>query len=147
MTWVVCHQTPACSLEPWYLYLWVDGQTCLILTIAELLPSLVFHVTFYMLTKESDNLCSSNLQFSFKPGALTSLCTSMVQETISYYVNNGSNVYVLCWMIAKHLTVLITVSYLKCCCGKQHLSFVGCSSIYMFAKYIGQTGINLLILF
>ncbi len=32
-----------------------------------------------ILTKESDNLCSSNLQFSFKPGASTSLCTSMVQ--------------------------------------------------------------------
>ncbi len=46
-----------------------------------------------ILTKESDNLCSSNLQFSFKPGASTSLCTSLVQETISYYVNNGSNVY------------------------------------------------------
>ncbi len=45
------------------------------------------------LTKESDNLFSSNLQFSFKPCASTSLCTSTVQETISYYVNNGSNVY------------------------------------------------------
>ncbi len=46
-----------------------------------------------ILTKESDNLFSSNLQVSFKPGASTSLCTSMVQETISYYISNGSNVY------------------------------------------------------
>ncbi len=46
-----------------------------------------------ILTKESDTLCSINLQFSFKPGASTSLCTSMAQETISYYVNNGSNIY------------------------------------------------------
>ncbi len=46
-----------------------------------------------ILNKESDNLSSSNLQFSFKPSASTSLCTSMVQEIISYYVNNGSNVY------------------------------------------------------
>ncbi len=41
----------------------------------------------------TNTYCSSNLQFIFKPGASTSLCTSMVQETISYYVNNGSNVY------------------------------------------------------
>ena len=46
-----------------------------------------------ILTKESGNLCSSNLQFSFKSGASTSMCTSMIQETISYYVNNDSNVY------------------------------------------------------
>ncbi len=50
-------------------------------------------LNFVILTKESDNLCSSNLQFSFKLGASTSLCTNMVQETIPYYVYNGSNVY------------------------------------------------------
>ncbi len=48
---------------------------------------------FVILIKENDNPCSSDLQFSLKPGALTSLCTSMVRQTISYYVNNGSNVY------------------------------------------------------
>ncbi len=50
-----------------------------------------------VMTKEKDNLCTSNLQFGFKPGfkpgASTTLCTGMVQETISYYVNNESNVY------------------------------------------------------
>ncbi len=46
------------------------------------------------MTKEKDNLCTSNLQFSFTPsGASTTLCTGMVQETISYYANNESNVY------------------------------------------------------
>ncbi len=45
------------------------------------------------MTKESDNLCTSNLQFSFKPGASTTLCTGMVQETTLYHVNNESNVY------------------------------------------------------
>ncbi len=45
------------------------------------------------MTKEKNNLCTSNLQFSFKPGASATLCTGMVQETISYYVNNESNVY------------------------------------------------------
>ncbi len=48
-----------------------------------------------ILTKESVNLCCSNLQFSFKNSASTSLCISMVQKTIFYYVNNGSNVYSL----------------------------------------------------
>ncbi len=45
--------------------------------------------------KEKDNLFTSNLQHSCKPGAVTTLCTGMVQETISYYVNNESNVYCL----------------------------------------------------
>ncbi len=63
----------------------------------------------------SDNLCSSNLQFNFKPGDSTSLCTCMVHESIYYYVNNGSNVYGLMLDACKHLTVLITVSYLKFC--------------------------------
>ncbi len=47
------------------------------------------------MTKEKDNLCTSNLQFSFKPSASTTLCTGMVQENISYYINNESNVYSL----------------------------------------------------
>ncbi len=34
---------------------------------------------------EENSLCTSDLQFS--------LCTSMVQETVSYYVHNGTNVY------------------------------------------------------
>ncbi len=46
-----------------------------------------------IMTKAKDNLCTSNLQFSFKPGASNSLCTGMVQESISYYANNESNVY------------------------------------------------------
>ncbi len=46
-----------------------------------------------VMTKEKDNLCTSNLHFSFKSDASTTLCTCMVRETISYYVNNKSNVY------------------------------------------------------
>ena len=45
------------------------------------------------LEKEGSKLGTSDLQFSFKDGASTSLCTAMVQETASYYVNGGSNVY------------------------------------------------------
>ncbi len=46
-----------------------------------------------ILTKEEAHLCTSNLQFGFKQGSSTSLCTAMVQETISHYVHNGSNIY------------------------------------------------------
>ncbi len=45
------------------------------------------------MNKENENLCTSGLQFSFKPGSSTSLCTAMIQETMSYFVNGGSNVY------------------------------------------------------
>ncbi len=53
------------------------------------------HLDVVILTKECDNLCSRNLKFCFKSGASTSLCTNMARETISYYLNNGSNVYSL----------------------------------------------------
>ncbi len=66
------------------------------------------------MTKEKDNLCTSNLQFSFKPGASTAICTGMVQEPISYYVSNESNVMIYCLMLAKLLIMLTTVNYSDC---------------------------------
>jgi hypothetical protein len=48
---------------------------------------------YIVLVKEESHLCTSNLQFSFKKGASTSLCTAMIQETVSYFVHGGSNVY------------------------------------------------------
>ncbi len=42
---------------------------------------------FIILNKEEHHLNTSDLQFSFKKGSSISLCTSMVQETISYYVH------------------------------------------------------------
>ena len=38
-------------------------------------------------------MCTDDLQFGFKAGSSTSLCTAMTQKTIAYYVNNSSNVY------------------------------------------------------
>ena len=35
------------------------------------------------------------MQFGFKKGASTSLCTSMMQETVSYFVSKNNNVYAL----------------------------------------------------
>ena len=46
-----------------------------------------------ILSREENHLLTSNLQFIFKKGASTSICTAMVQETVSYYVHKGSNVY------------------------------------------------------
>ncbi len=63
-----------------------------------------------VMTKEMDNLCTCNLQLSFKPGASTTLCTGMVQVTISYYVNNESNVYGLLLEASKAFD---RVNYLK----------------------------------
>ncbi len=48
-----------------------------------------------ILMKEEAHLCASNLLFDFKHWSSTSMCTAIVQETISYYVHNGSNVYAL----------------------------------------------------
>ena len=38
---------------------------------------------------------TSDLQFGFRDGLSTTMCTFMVKETISYYVSNGSTVHVL----------------------------------------------------
>ena len=38
---------------------------------------------------------TSDLQLGFKNGLSTTMCSFMVNETISYYVNNGSTVHVL----------------------------------------------------
>ena len=46
-----------------------------------------------ILEKEEKQLVTSPMQFGFKKGASTSLCTSMVQETVSYFVHKKNNVY------------------------------------------------------
>ncbi len=46
-------------------------------------------IDIIVMNKENENLCTSCLQFSFKPGSSTSLCTAMIQETVSYFVHGG----------------------------------------------------------
>ncbi len=46
-----------------------------------------------ILSKGKCSLCTSDLPYGFKQGFSICLCTAMVQETISYYVHNGSNIY------------------------------------------------------
>lgn len=48
-----------------------------------------------ILCKESQSLLSSNLQFGFKNGLSTTHCTFLLQETVSYYNYNHTNVYTL----------------------------------------------------
>ena len=46
-----------------------------------------------ILVKEAANLTTNELQFSFKPGSSTTMCSTMVRETISYFVHKNTNVY------------------------------------------------------
>ncbi len=78
------------------------------------------------MTTEINNLCTSNLQFSFKPGASTTLCTGMVQETISYYVNTESNMYGLLFHASK------TFDCVNCCKLFRTSFTVDCFLIYIY---------------
>ena len=46
-----------------------------------------------ILEMEAEHLLTNDLQFSFKPGSSTTICSTMVRETISYFVHKKSNVY------------------------------------------------------
>ena len=50
-------------------------------------------IDIIILHKFEGELQTSDLQFSFKKESSTSLCTCIVQETVSYFVNNKTNVY------------------------------------------------------
>ena len=45
-----------------------------------------------ILCKYSNIFTSNHLQFGFKPGSSTSLCTGMVKNIVSRYIHNGSSV-------------------------------------------------------
>ena len=58
------------------------------------LGSIVGKVLEYVIMKrEERNLGNNDLQFGFKEGLSTTLCTAMVKETVSYFNHEGSNVY------------------------------------------------------
>ena len=50
---------------------------------------------YVLLELTQDFLCSSDLQFGYKEGHSTNLCSFLVGQTIEYYLNNGSNVLAL----------------------------------------------------
>ena len=48
-----------------------------------------------------DLLCCCNLQFGFKRHRSTDMCTMLLKETVSYYMNNDSPVY--CTFLDDHV--------------------------------------------
>ena len=46
-----------------------------------------------ILSRYADKLCTSDLPFGFKRQHSTNMCTMVLKEAISYYVNNGSSVF------------------------------------------------------
>ena len=48
-----------------------------------------------ILNKYTNNLTSSDLQYGFKPNSSTTQCTFALMETVNYYRENNSDVYVL----------------------------------------------------
>ncbi len=50
-------------------------------------------IDYVFIDKYSSQLQSSNVQFAFKEGHDTVMCTAVLKETISYFNNRGSDVY------------------------------------------------------
>ena len=48
-----------------------------------------------IINKQSTQLKTSDYQFDFKNQSSTIMCTTSITETIQYYVDNGSSVFVL----------------------------------------------------
>jgi hypothetical protein len=46
-----------------------------------------------ILLRCSNNLCSCDLQFGFRPKRSTDMCTMLLKETIAYYLSSNSSVY------------------------------------------------------
>ena len=72
----------------WNVY--SDSKNYRALTISSLLGKILDNI---ILNMESTKLCTNDLQFSFKANCSTTMCTTMIRETISYFVNKDSNVY------------------------------------------------------
>ena len=63
------------------------------IAISNVIGKILDHV---IIDRQSDCLKTCNYQFGFKPKASTVLCSTMVNETIQYYTENGGNpVYLL----------------------------------------------------
>jgi len=46
-----------------------------------------------ILNRYSGDLTSCDLQFGFKENRSTDMCTMVLKQSVSYYVNNGSSVH------------------------------------------------------
>ncbi len=77
-----------------------------------------------ILIKEKCSLCTSDLQYGFKQVSSTSLCTSMVQEAISYYVHNGSNFYGLMLDASKAFDRVTIVNCFEFCWIRKFVLYI-----------------------
>ena len=68
---------PSCSLN--------YRAVALASTVSKVLEHLIFK-------KYSSSFCTSSLQFGFKPGYSTTLCTGVVKNVVSRYIHRGSSV-------------------------------------------------------
>ena len=59
---------------------------CLQTVLCKLMDLMIMH-------RESKQLCTSNMQFGFKPEVSTSVAMSVLQETIDYYTQDNGNVF------------------------------------------------------
>ena len=80
------------------------------LTIGTIL-SKVFDIL--VIKNQSNVFNASEMQFGFKTGSSTTMCTFMVQQTISYYLTNNSNVNVLMLDASKAFDRVHYIVYLK----------------------------------
>ena len=71
-----------------------------------LAPSLSKDFEWAILIQYSEVFFTSDLQFGFKKGFSTTLCTGLHKNTISRYVHRGSNVFGCFLMLQKHLILL-----------------------------------------
>ena len=57
--------------------------------------SSIFGEIFYLviLSRYGDQLCFSDLQLGFKAKRSTNICTMVLKEAFTYYINNGSSVF------------------------------------------------------
>ena len=63
------------------------------IAISNVIGKILDHV---IIDRQSDCLKTCNYQFGFKPKASTVLCSTMVNETIQYYTENGGNPVLYC---------------------------------------------------
>ena len=68
-----------------------------------------------VIERQQDFLSTSNYQFGFKAKSSTVLCTTMVNETIQYYMKMGVKLYIYCYLMHPKLLIRFRMkNYLNC---------------------------------
>ena len=67
-----------------------DSKNFRAITISSLFGKLLDRI---IIKREKSNLFTNDLQFTYKSGPSTTMCTTMIRETISYFNHKGSNIY------------------------------------------------------